>query len=137
MSYRAICPAELHPFLQKYCLECHDTETRKGGLDLEVLPFDLTNQFDEWVKVADRVANGEMPPKKKVRPAATDLSTFTNSLSASLRAFDLAQFRAEGRATKRRLNRYEYEETLRDLLSLPYLEVKNFLPEDTLSHGFN
>src|SRR4030095_16339173 len=37
----------------------------------------------------------------------------------------------------RGLNRYEYEETLRDLLSLPYLEVKAFLPEDSESHGFN
>jgi len=44
---------------------------------------------------------------------------------------------AEGRATKRRLNRYEYEETLRDLLAMPYLEVKAFLPEDSESQGFN
>src|SRR4030095_9622570 len=37
----------------------------------------------------------------------------------------------------RGLNRYEYEETLREVLSLPYLEVKAFLPEDSESHGFN
>src|SRR5205823_12495183 len=62
---------------------------------------------------------------------------FTNSLSARLMAFDSARVAKEGRATKRRLNRYEYEEPLRDLLSLPCLEVKTFLPEDSESHRFN
>src|SRR6185436_9723498 len=39
--------------------------------------------------------------------------------------------------SQRRLNRYEYEETIRDLLSLPSIEVKGFLPEDAEAHGFN
>src|SRR6185295_12747342 len=77
------------------------------------------------------------PPKKKPRPDAADLNAFTNSLCSSLLAVDRAKVAKEGRATQRRLNRYEYEETLRDLLSLPYLEVKAFLPEDSESHGFN
>jgi hypothetical protein len=50
---------------------------------------------------------------------------------------DRARIAKDGRATKRRLNRYEYEETLRDLFSQPYLQVKNFLPEDPESHLFN
>src|SRR5208282_2147019 len=74
---------------------------------------------------------------KKARPAAGELRSFTNSLDSALFAADRAQVAKEGRATERRLNRYEYEETLRDLLSLPYLEVKEFLPEDRESHGFN
>src|SRR3954465_13763655 len=63
---------DLHPFLQKYCFECHDTETKKGGLDLTGLSFELskTTNFSAWVAVHDRVANGEMPPKKKERPAS-------------------------------------------------------------------
>ncbi len=129
--------ADPKPFLQKYCFECHDADTKKGGLNLEALQFDLATNFNQWVKIADRVATGDMPPKKKARPDGKDLRTFTNSLSSSLMTFDLAKVAQEGRATKRRLNRYEYEETLRDLLSLPYLEVKAFLPEDSESHGFN
>src|SRR5262249_41071201 len=50
---------------------------------------------------------------------------------------DLARIAIDGRAIERRLNRYEYENTLRDLLSLPYLEVKSFLPEDSEAFGFN
>ena len=93
--------------------------------------------FAEWVKIVDRVQKGEMPPKRKPRPDPAALRVFTNEVSAALLNADAAKVVAEGRATKRRLNRYEYEETLRDLLGMPYLEVKAFLPEDTESHGFN
>ncbi len=127
-------------FIEKHCFECHDADEKKGGLDLTALPFELGNStnFAVWVTVDDRVTRGEMPPKKKARPDPAVLKTFTNYLSASLMVADQAKVSKEGRATpQRRLNRYEYEETLRDLLSLPYLEVKAFLPEDSESHGFN
>lgn len=126
-------------FLEKHCFECHDAELKKGGLNLEALELDMSDaeKFGQWVKVHDRVASGEMPPAKKARPEAKELKAFTNSLSASLLSADEEKISKEGRATKRRLNRYEYEETLREVLSLPYLEVKAFLPEDSESHGFN
>ncbi|HEY3853172.1 MAG TPA: DUF1592 domain-containing protein [Verrucomicrobiae bacterium] len=127
-------------FVSKNCIDCHDADSKKGDLDLTAFKFDLANttNFSEWVKVHDRVASGEMPPpKKKECPNAKELQSFTNELSADLTAADRAQVAKEGRATERRLNRYEYEETLRDLLSLPCLAVKEYLPEDTESHGFN
>jgi hypothetical protein len=133
-----IAPPDTHAFVEKYCFDCHDADGKKGGLNLEELkPSADPRTFAEWVKLDDRVMRGEMPPKKKKRPAPADLQAFTNSLSAWLLSTDEARVAREGRATKRRLNRYEYEETLRDLLSLPYLEVKAFLPEDSESHGFN
>jgi hypothetical protein len=130
---------DLNRFIAKNCVECHDADIKKGGLDLTALKFNLADQgnFAEWVTVHDRVSAGEMPPKKKARPAAAELHSFTNSLTTALLAADRAQVAKEGRATQRRLNRYEYEETLRDVLSLPYLDVKEFLPEDRESYGFN
>lgn len=126
-------------FIAKNCEECHDSETKKGGLDLTGLKYDLDDgaNFATWATVYDKVSAGEMPPQKKARPAAGELRSFTNSLNSALLAADRARVAMEGRATERRLNRYEYEETLRDLLSLPYLDVKGFLPEDRESHGFN
>jgi hypothetical protein len=135
----AASPGDLNRFISKQCLECHDTETKKAGLDLSALKLDPSDpqNFSTWVSVDDRVTRGEMPPAKKARPPAGELKSFTNSLANILLETDRARIAAEGRATKRRLNRYEYEETLRDLLSLPYLQVKNFLPEDRESHLFN
>src|SRR5678815_3177024 len=47
------------------------------------------------------------------------------------------QLASEGRATQRRLNRYEYENALRDLLHAPWLQIRDALPEDGESHRFN
>src|SRR5712671_2616489 len=43
----------------------------------------------------------------------------------------------QGRSMLRRLNRYEYENTVRDLLSAPWLQLRDSLPEDGLVHRFN
>jgi mono/diheme cytochrome c family protein len=130
---------DARPFLQKHCVECHDADTQKGGLDLTVLKFDLANStnFNKWILVHDRVSSGEMPPKKKARPEAKELTTFTQSLSTLLVSAEEARVAKEGRATQRRLNRYEYENALRDLLHAPWLQVRDSLPEDGESHRFN
>ncbi len=132
-------PKGIRPFLDKHCVECHDTEMKKGGLDLTALAYIPSESgiLNAWVNVFDRVARGEMPPAKKPRPDGKDLRGFTNSLGSALLADERQWVREHGRATQRRLNRYEYEATLRDLLSLPYLEVRDFLPEDSTAHGFN
>ena len=120
--------------MDKNCFECHDAETKKGGLDLTALKFDLANMtnFSKWVLVHDRVVAGEMPPKKRARPEAGELTSFTQSLAASLVAAEQARIAMEGRATQRRLNRYEYENALRDLLHAPWLQVRDSLPEDRI-----
>ena len=76
----------------------------EGDLDLTALKFDLANptNFSKWVLVHDRVADGEMPPKKKARPERTEQETFLKSLSASLTTVEQARIAKEGRATQRR-----------------------------------
>jgi len=132
-------PKNVQAFIESHCLDCHDSDSKKGGLDLTALKFDLSSaqDFAEWVTVHDRVISGEMPPKKKARPDPAEVAAFTNDLSSSLTAVESEKTAREGRATQRRINRYEYESTLRDLFSMPYLQVKDFLPEDSESHGFN
>ena len=54
-------------FLKKNCFDCHDSGMSEGGLDLEALSAGTFTgaAFERWVKVHDRVENGEMPPAKK------------------------------------------------------------------------
>src|ERR1051325_6969688 len=139
LAQRCVASPELNPFLTKYCTDCHDAETKKGDLDLTSFKLDLDDpqNFSRWVLVHDRVASGEMPPKKKARPDAADLSAFTSSLSAALTAADNERAAREGRATQRRLNRYEYENALRDLLHAPWLQVRDSLPEDGEAYRLN
>ncbi len=129
----------LAPFLEKHCVECHDADAKKGGLDLAALGSDLSDRkaFETWVKVFDRTASGEMPPKKKPRPDAAQKSAYLGDLSVLLARQDTARVAAQGRAVERRMNRFEYENAVRDLLQAPWLDLKEILPEDTEAFRFN
>ena len=135
----ASAPADLHGFLEAHCARCHDEVERKGDLDLTTLAADSARPgaFDLWVRVHDRVAAGEMPPRDKARPPAAEQTAFLAALSGRLAVTDVERLGSEGRSTRRRLNRHEYEHALRDLLGAPWLQVKEWLPEDGEAHRFN
>lgn len=126
-------------FLSQNCLACHNKTNASGGLNLAMIPFrpEDTRNFGTWVKVVDRVSTGEMPPKTSAQPAPAARQNFLASLRQSLIATDEARVRREGRSTWRRMNRYEYENTLRDLLDAPWLQIKDMLPEDGIAARFN
>jgi hypothetical protein len=131
--------AEAIAFTDRHCSSCHNDVDREGGLDLTSLtlnPQDPAN-FLTWVKVHDRVSSGEMPPKEKRAPAANDRAAFLGGLSKTLVSVDQAAIARDGRATRRRMNRAEYENSLRDLLSAPLLRVQGQLPEDGEAFRFN
>ena len=131
-------PSGGRAFLEKHCIECHDAETKKGDLNLTALKLDLAQplNFLDWARVHDRVKAGEMPPPKKARPAAGELENFLGGLRSQLVVAEQRRQAVEGRTELRRLNRVEYENTLRDLLRLPALAVKDILPADGEAHGF-
>ena len=131
--------AAVPPLLEKHCVECHDAETKKGDFDLTALKPELTNPqvYAQWVKVYDQIASGEMPPAKKPRPETAAAAGYLNELRLKLRVAEESRIQWEGRTVKRRLNRFEYENTLRDLLRAPWLDVRESLPEDTEAHRFN
>ena len=131
--------SDTHAFLENHCFECHDADNLKGGLNLTALKTDPANPADyaQWVTIYDRVRAGEMPPKKKPRPKESETNSFLGTVLSSLTDYQKNKDKVEGRATERRMNRYEYEATLRDLLQAPYLDIKNFLPEDSEAFGFN
>src|ERR1043166_5587113 len=89
-AWRCEAAPELNPFLTKYCTECHDAETKKGDLDLTSFKLDLEDpqNFSRWVLIHARVSPGEIPRKKKPRPDASALSSFSSSLPAALAAAD-------------------------------------------------
>ena len=46
-------PQEHQTFFKKHCLDCHDSATQEGGVDLEALPFTIATieQAERWQKV--------------------------------------------------------------------------------------
>ena len=127
-------PPELRSFLVKFCYECHDTDSAKGDLNLERLSPDLTNRdrMRRWTAVHDCIAQGEMPPKDAAQPPAAARVRNSKLLAGLLTQAD----RAQRPAVLRRLNRVEYENTVRDLFGIE-VSVKDMLPEDASAHGFD
>jgi hypothetical protein len=127
-------------FFDKYCFECHDTDTHKGNLDLTSLKQDFSDAdiFARWVIVHDRIANGEMPPKKqKTRPTPEEATAVASWLSDGLIKAEQARLEIANRTAVRRLTRAEYENTLRDLFDMPGLALQGLLPADGMAHGFD
>lgn len=126
-------------YLRQNCAACHGASAPKGGLNLTSLewrPEDPDN-FGKWVKIHDRLAAGEMPPPPMPRPAAAPTAQFLKGLSGALTGHEQTAARERGRADLRRLNAYEYENSIRDLLHVPWVQIKNKLPQDGEAHRFN
>lgn len=132
-------PVAVHGVLTKNCVGCHNAQSASGGLNLAATSFRPSEaaNFATWEKIYERVSKGEMPPKGAPQPASAQRQKFLASLGHSLAALQEALARREGRAIWRRMNRYEYENTLRDLLGAPWLQIKDMLPEDGLAYRFN
>ncbi|MGV3722202.1 MAG: DUF1592 domain-containing protein [Actinomycetota bacterium] len=125
------------PFFQAHCFRCHDPEQAKAGLRLDRIEADLNQPaaLEKWRKIAARVQAGEMPPPGQPRPKPEQAASLLKRLSARL-AEATAKQQMEGRVALRRLNRVEYENTVRDLFAVS-VSVKELLPDDATSHGFD
>jgi mono/diheme cytochrome c family protein len=132
-----IYEAQVQRFLVQHCLACHGVEKPKGDLRLDRLQPDFANAASvaQWQAVLKRVNAGEMPPKTKPRPAEQEVKALSAWISARVQAAEAAR-RAEGRVILRRLNRVEYENTVRDLLGV-HVELRDMLPMDGAAGGFD
>lgn len=125
-------------FFESHCTSCHDADLKKGGLDLSALKFEPANSdsLALWVKIHDRIASGEMPPKSKPRPAAAEMTAAVKSLHDNLIAAE-RKSNEGGHTRLRRLTRGEYENSIRDLFNLPGIPLQIDLPPDGSAHGFD
>ena len=130
-------PANVQSVVNQHCVDCHDADVKKGGLDLEGISRDgLTQHAREWEQVIRKLRARQMPPAGKERPTEKAYDAAVASLASSL---DRAAARNPnpGRVeTFRRLNRTEYQNAIRDLLALD-IDAAALLPKDEASHGFD
>ena len=124
--------------LESSCLDCHDADTAEGTLAIPALGTDLSDASvrERFALMHDRVAKRQMPPDAGDLPE-DKRSALLAALSDFVEQADRADVSANGRVPLRRLNRHEYEHTLRDILLLPNLDIGDRLPEDRTSDGFN
>lgn len=129
---------EVRPFLERYCFSCHGLEKPKGNLSLEKLSRDFSSKEtrEKWLAVNQKIERGEMPPKSKPLPPEKDVRALADWIRGQVDSAVAARRAAQGRVVLRRLNRVEYENTIRDLLGIS-IDLKEMLPADTQSDGFD
>ena len=127
---RVILPKSIEPFFENYCFDCHDADTAKADLDLEGLSRSIVDVADaeNWQDILDQLNSGEMPPKKKTQPSKDELAKVVGDLTESLQSAQLMLKDSGGEITLRRINRREYESTIKELLGIRILAER--LPDD-------
>ena len=132
-------PREVKSFVETNCTACHHGANAPAGIDLTSIGFGVDNAhtLNLWVRAHDAVRENKMPPPGAPLVKENDRQAFLRSLSNNINMEASSRLVTQGRSTLRRLNRYEYENTVRDLLSAPWLQLKDSLPEDGIVNRFN
>jgi len=129
-------PADYRQTVTTYCITCHNERLKTGGLALDqILAADVPAHADVWEKVIRKVRAGMMPPAAMPRPDAATRAAFVSSLETTLDR-TAREKPNPGRPLAHRLNRAEYANAIRDLLSVD-VDVSSLLPPDDSSGGFD
>ncbi len=128
----------IQPFFAQNCFSCHDAEHHKGDLNLQSFTDAgaVEKNRDEFELVFNRVRHGEMPPAGQPRPDHDQQEAFTHWLAAEFDRQDQAAPPFVGHVAPRRLNRSEYDNTVRDLLGVDFQPADDFPPDDS-GYGFD
>jgi len=126
------------PIIKNTCSGCHNATNMSGGVNL--LPYmeavTVTEDRAAWEKIGQKIESGEMPPKGIPRPPQAQITALLNFLHTEFEKADAATKPDPGRVTARRLNRNEYRNTVRDLLSVDFRADHDF-PTDDSGYGFD
>ena len=118
------------PVLTKNCLPCHSDKIKTANLS-----FEHTGESAEvWEKVLDKLSTGRMPPPGSQKPSKQEVAAVVAWIEGSFGR--LRETGGPAHVTSRRLNRAEYNNTVRDLLGVALRPADEF-PLDDAGYGFD
>ena len=121
----------------QYCLGCHSSRAKVGGLVLEGLdPAKAGEHPETWEKVAAKLRAGMMPPPGRPRADEAAVTAFVTALEGRLDQAAAAKPDPGRTETFHRLNRFEYQNAVRDILGVD-VDVAALLPPDDAGYGFD
>jgi hypothetical protein len=128
----------VRPFVTENCVPCHGYKKQKNGLNLESFESaaSLIDDHERWAEVARKLRTREMPPEEEPQPPEHRRQAVAGWLSRELERIDRLAPPDPGRVTARRLNRNEYNNTVRDLLGVDVRPADDF-PQDDAGYGFD
>jgi mono/diheme cytochrome c family protein len=129
-------PAPYRVMLDQYCVGCHNSRTRSGGLALDAIDLaSVPRDAATWEKVLRKLNTRTMPPAGARRPDEASYHALSSWLETRIDRAALASPNP-GRPLLHRLNRAEYANAIRDLLALD-VDVTVLLPPDDSAYGFD
>ncbi|MDB6016825.1 MAG: Protein of unknown function (DUF1587)/Protein of unknown function (DUF1592)/Protein of unknown [Pedosphaera sp.] len=128
--------SDIKPLLTRYCYGCHG-EKKKGDLDLRIYTDEAAARNDpkEFEKVLHNLQAREMPPENKPQPTTAERARMAKWVEINVLGCDCNQ-PDPGRVTLRRLNRTEYNNTIRELTGVTFQPADDF-PADDVGYGFD
>ena len=131
----------VQPFLDTYCISCHGPDKQKGDRRYDT----LTNDFRDsesiilWQDIADLMNLGDMPPEEKKQPGTRERQKVIDWITGRLEIAYAEAKSTDRKTVLRRLNRDEYNRTVRDLLKLEdtLADPTESFPPDETEENFN
>ena len=126
------------PMVKAYCVRCHSGADADGETDLQRFRtgHDVLADRKVWRSVLRQLKAEAMPPDGEKRPSQAERTAAVAWLEQALRHVDATKPADPGRVTARRLNRTEYDNTLRDLFGVE-LKLAAEFPDDDVGYGFD
>jgi mono/diheme cytochrome c family protein len=128
----------VRPVFTQFCLGCHNDKKVSGGVSLD--PYKDTpaarKARDLWETVKEQIETKKMPPKGKPQPTDEQRKQVVAWIDTVATKVDCGLARDPGRPTIRRLNRTEYNNTVRDLVGVDFKPADSF-PSDDVGYGFD
>ena len=123
--------------VEQYCVVCHNQALKTAGLELDA--YDANNVAahpEVWERVLRKLRANAMPPTGMPRPDETRFANFESDIAQALNTAAIKNPNPGRTATFSRLNRLQYQNTIRDMLGLN-VDVSELLPKDDASFGFD
>lgn len=130
---------EVKSFMTQHCIRCHGEDTQKADRRLDNLPSVVgsVQALTQWQEVLDIINLGEMPPEDESQPSTERTRRFVAAVTDRIETAR-ATLATDKKDHARRLNRYEYRNTIRDLLGVntESFDPTTLFPADERLDGF-
>ncbi len=124
------------PLMQSFCIDCHNADFKEAGLDLSRFESLSDLSASEIKRVVEMVRFGAMPPEDYDTPEIEERKKLVTALEETMFSATCDLRPQAGKVTARRLNRSEYNHSIRDLFGLD-LQPANQFPSDEVGGGFD
>lgn len=135
---KPVLPGDVAAVINNHCIACHGPEKQKGNVRLDTLDPDFVNgvNAEDWHDVLNVLNLGDMPPKGQPPLPDPSRRALVGWITGELKQAKESKSSTGGQAVLRRLTRYEYNNTMADLLGIEMDYAQSLPPDSKSKEGF-